>query len=76
MQATQPGDALVPGSQRQVIGVAQDDLRAGGMRRSPGVRLLTVACVPTGMNCGVSIAPCGVVEAAEPRAGRRRSRAT
>ena len=31
------------------------------VRRSPGVRLLTVACVPTGMNCGVSIVPCGVV---------------
>jgi hypothetical protein len=34
---------------------------APAVRRSPGVRLLTVACVPTGMNCGVSIVPCGVV---------------
>ena len=30
-------------------------------RRSPGVRAFTVAWVPTGMNWGVSITPCGVV---------------
>src|SRR5205814_6244268 len=29
-------------------------------RRSAGVWLLTDAWVPTGMNCGVSITPCGV----------------
>src|SRR5690348_5234401 len=28
--------------------------------RSAGVRLLTDAWVPTGMNCGVSMLPCGV----------------
>ena len=58
---------LVAGPQGEVVGVAEDDLRAGVARACSGVRPLTVACVPTGMKTGVSTAPCGVVEPA--RAG-------
>ena len=57
VQAAEPCDALVAGPQVEVVGVGQDDRGAGladVVRRS---RALTVAFVPTGMNCGVSTAP-------------------
>jgi hypothetical protein len=50
---------LVAGTQKQVIGVAQDDFRADFLeflRR----HALDGGCVPTGMNAGVSMVPCGV----------------
>ena len=67
VQPTQTGDALVAGSQGEVVGVGQDDLDAGRAEVS-GRSALTVAWVPTGMNCGVSITPCGVVS--EPSRAR------
>src|SRR6266404_3090562 len=37
-------------------------ISAPSSSRTSWVRPLTVACVPTGMNTGVSITPCGVVK--------------
>src|SRR5207249_8096111 len=47
---------------------------APASRRSSGLRLLTAARVPTGMNAGVSTAPCAVVSRARraaPSVARR-----
>ncbi len=60
MQAAQRADALGAGPQRQVIGVAEDDARAQRARDRADDSALTLACVPTGMNTGVSIGPCAV----------------
>ena len=42
-----------------MIGVGEDDLGAGGPEVA-GARLFTEPCVATGMNAGVSTAPCAV----------------
>ena len=60
VQAAHLADQFVPGPEEQVIRVAENDLRAEVFQvllRWP----FTVAAVPTGMNAGVSIMPCGVV---------------
>ena len=44
-------------------------MRVPVARSWSGVSPLTVACVPTGMNAGVSTEPCGV--SSRPDAGRR-----
>ena len=74
VQPAEALDALVAGAQVQVVGVRQDDRRAGVARGRPGASALTVAFVPTGMNCGVSTTPCGSVRRpsrarVEPSAG-------
>ena len=60
VQVAEVAHDLLARAEHQVIGVAEDDLRAGGgeiVGRTP----LTVPCVPTGMNAGVSNAPWRVV---------------
>ena len=58
-----------------MIGVAQNDLRAGIVLELRGRSPLTVACVPTGMNTGVSMVPCAVCStpARAPVSGHRAS---
>ena len=63
-------DQRVAGPQVQVVGVAEDDLRADAPRDRGASRALTAPCVPTGMNTGVSTMPCGVVNC-RARARRR-----
>ena len=55
-----------------MIRVRQDDLRPGRRRSWSGSNPLTVPCVPTGMNAGVSKAPCSRRHAPEPRVHVRR----
>jgi hypothetical protein len=54
VQAAQPRDPLGAGAQHQVIGVAEDDLGAGGAAPAPASVAFTVPAVPTVMNAGVS----------------------
>ena len=56
MQPAEPLDPLVTRPQVQVVRVAQDD-RGADVLKSSGASALTVAFVPTGMNCGVSTTP-------------------
>ena len=60
-EAVQPAhaaDGLVAGAQIEVIGVAENDLRAQCSSMSCGTAL-TVPAVPTGMKTGVSTVWCG-----------------
>ena len=57
VQPAAPRDELFAGTQVQVIGVAEDDSRAGVDRRARCVSALTAPCVPTGMKTGVSTTP-------------------
>ena len=60
-------DPLGAGAQHQVIGVAEQDVGAGGLHLL-GVSALTVPAVPTGMKAGVRMSPRGV--AISPRRAR------
>ena len=51
---------LLAGAEMQMVGVAEDDLRAGA-RHVAGLRPRTTPWVPTGMNAGVGTVPCGRV---------------
>ena len=72
-------DQLVPGPQVQVIGVGEDDLRAGADRCrcvssvSCGT-VFTVAAVPTGMNTGVCTVAVRQMQRGAAAAGRARRR--
>ena len=66
---------LVARPQVQVVRVGEDHRRAEHACRSSGSSAFTVASVPTGMNAGVSTAPCGVRERAGARGAGRSSRA-
>ena len=65
VQPAEARDPLVARAQVQVIGVGEDD-RSRRRARSSGESALTVAFVPTGMNCGVSTTPCGKVSRPVP----------
>ena len=54
-------DQIVARPQVEMVGVAQDDLRAGLLEPAPGVMALTVPWVPTGMKTGVRTSPWAVV---------------
>jgi hypothetical protein len=69
MEPAQLAHRLVAGAQEEMIGVGEHQLRPAA-RTSPGVRPFTVPSVATGMNAGVSTAPCGVTS--RPAARRRR----
>jgi hypothetical protein len=56
MQPAELAHELVSRSQIEVVGVAEEDLRAVPSI-SEGSSVFTVAWVPTGMNAGVSTAP-------------------
>ena len=67
-------DPLRAGAQHQMIGIAEDDVRAAA-RTSSGRIALTVAAVPTGMNAGVRMSPrCIGLCRCGPRRRSRRSR--
>ena len=53
-----PRDQVVAGTQIEMIGVAEEHLGAEPLE-IPVRHPLTAPCVPTGMNAGVSTAPCG-----------------
>ena len=54
-------DDVGSGLQVQVVGVGQHGLRAAAAAIDSGSTDLTVALVPTAMNAGVSMTPCGVL---------------
>jgi len=59
-EAVQPAkfdERLAPRPQPEMVGI-RSTICAPISRKSAGVRPLTVAAVPTGMNAGVSTAPC------------------
>ena len=60
MQPAELLDELRAGAEVQVVGVAEDDLRAELLELARSTAL-TVARVPTGMKTGVSMTPCAVV---------------
>ena len=60
VQPAHGADQFVPGPKIEMIGIRKENLHAEifeVLLRLP----FTVAAVPTGMNAGVSITPCGVV---------------
>ena len=54
-------DDVLARAEVQVIGVAEDDLRAGAAARRRDCRPRTTPWVPTGMKAGVRTVPCGSV---------------
>ncbi len=61
VQPAEMFDHIEAGPNEEVISIAQNDLRLQLVQFAAGVTAFTVPCVPTGMNAGVSITPCAVV---------------
>ena len=60
VQAAECGHFVLARPQGEMVRVRQQHASAGRRRICSGVRPLTVAWVPTGMNAGVGTDPCGV----------------
>ena len=61
-------DEIVAGPHVQMVGVGEHDLGAESAEPRRTSRALIAARVPTGMNAGVSTAPCASRQAAAARA--------
>ena len=59
VQPAEPLDGLLPRTQSQMVRIGEDHLCAVAHTWSM-MRPLTVPCVPTGMNAGISTGPWGV----------------